>query len=146
MIHFKKTITVLWLMASGALGLARGGTGDSPGVTPVISAIASPALPSNSPTPLLAQGSGSITVVPNPLGNEITFRALVAGPSLLKISIYDHFYAPVTVLHAKGNGCFDVLWKLKRVQDGIYYFESQIVDVKSKLVSKLPVQKVVVTK
>ena len=89
---------------------------------------------------------GTITLVPNPLGNEITFRALVAGPSSLKISIYDHFYAPVTVLAAKGNGCFDVLWKLKKVRDGIYYFEPQIKDVKSGAISKLPVQKVIVTK
>src|ERR1700722_18296901 len=140
-------ITVLWLIAGASLGVARGGTGGStPGVTPVVSAVAGQALPSISPTPLSTPAPGSITVVPNPLGNEITFRALVAGPSSIKISVYDHFYAPVTVLHAKGTGCFDVLWKLKRVQDGIYYFESQIVDVKSKLVSKLPVQKVVVTK
>ncbi len=134
-------------------GLVWGMGGFAPGLfaangAPVATAAASPTPGAMvSPTPLLKPPlPGSITLVPNPLGNEITFRALVSAPSSLKISIYDHFYAPVTVLAAKGDGCFDVLWKLKKVRDGIYYFESQIKDVKSGVVSKLPIQKVIVTK
>jgi hypothetical protein len=145
MVNFKRGLTVVGLIC----GLGGSVTGLSASdlktvaTTPIPSVpgvLASPTLSLKPPLP------GSITLVPNPLGNEITFRALVVAPSSLKISIYDHFYAPVTVLAAKGNGCFDVLWKLKKVQDGIYYFESQIKDVKSGVISKLPVQKVIVTR
>ncbi len=147
MMDFKRGLT------AGAIGVVLGLVAGASGLfaadlKPVAGAELSPAPGAlASPTPSLNPPlAGTITVVPNPLGNEITFRALVAAPSSLKISIFDHFYAPVTILAAKGNGCFDVLWKLKKVQDGIYYFESRIKDVKSGVITKLPVQKVIVTK
>ena len=110
------------------------------------------AAPSFTPTPTVgltptppAAAPDSVALVPNPLGDKITFRATTALPSIVKISIHDHFYAPVTVLQKKGTGCFDVLWKVRKVPDGIYYYDSEIQDVKSGSVLKLPMQKVIVT-
>jgi hypothetical protein len=103
-------------------------------------------------TPVATPGAGiqesspnSITLVSNPLGDKITFRATVALPSIVKIRIHDHFYAPVTILQKKGTGCFDVLWKVQKVPDGIYYYDSEIKDAKSGSTIKLPMQKVIVT-
>jgi hypothetical protein len=144
MTNLKKGFALLGLWA----GLGWGGIGvGAADLTPVtLGSFSTPTATAASSPVQETVPTGSITVVPNPLGNEITFRTLVASPALVKISVYDHFFAPVTVLQAKGNGCFDVLWKLKKVQEGIYYFKSQVKDVQSGLVSKMPVQKVVVTK
>jgi hypothetical protein len=97
------------------------------------------------PTAIPGSPPDSITLVSNPLGDKITFRATVALPSIVKIKIHDHFYAPVTILQKTGTGCFDVLWKVRKVPDGIYYYDSEIKDVKSGSTVKLPMQKVIVT-
>jgi len=117
-----------------------GGMGATPNPTPAFSATATA-----TPTALAVAPLDSVVLVPNPLGTKITFRATVAHPSRVTVKIHDHFYAPVTVLQKTGEGCFDVLWKVRKVPDGIYYFDSEIKDVKSGQVRKLPLQKVIVT-
>ncbi len=135
--------TIGWIFLWGALIAGGPACGAAPFLTPT--PVLSGAL---TPTATLSAGESplnSITLVPNPLGDKITFRATVALPSIVKIRIHDHFYAPVTVLQKKGTGCFDVLWKVRKVPDGIYYYDSEIQDVKSGSTVKLPMQKVIVT-
>ena len=92
-----------------------------------------------------APGVGnSVTVVPSPWGDKLTFRVMVSNNSDVKIRIYDHFYSPVTELEKKGSSWFDILWKLKEVPDGFYYYETEVDDLDTGLVSNLPPQKFVV--
>ncbi|MGH7739388.1 MAG: hypothetical protein ACREL1_04505 [bacterium] len=141
--------TVLYLLMSAVSGCARD-------LTPIIKNLAVPTPSSTEPAatafpsviPILSNTEkpvDSVQVVPNPLGDKIIFRVVVAEPSSVKIMIYDHFFAPVMVLKKTGQDYFDVLWKVKKVSEGIYYFKSQIQDSKTGVVLNLPAQKVIVS-
>jgi hypothetical protein len=94
----------------------------------------------------IPEATNSVTVIPNPFGNKLTFRVIVLSPSDVKIKIFDHFYSPITTLEKRGSSWFDILWNLRTVDDGFYYYETEINDLKTGVVSNLPLQKFIVNK
>jgi hypothetical protein len=99
------------------------------------------------PTPTPTQLSATITVIPNPArGKKLAFRIVTTAPAIVRVRIYNRFFDPVEKLEQEGNGLFDILWSLKKVPEGIYYYQTQVEDKVTGQTIKLPQQKFVVLK
>jgi hypothetical protein len=103
--------------------------------------------PTKTPTPISGQSLPKVTVIPNPAyGTKLTFRVMTAEPSLVRIRIFNRFFDRVDKLEQEGEHLFDILWSLKNVPEGIYYYQVQIVDKASGQFTKLPLQRFEVMK
>lgn len=81
--------------------------------------------PLPSPTPALP----NITTIPNPAyGDKVIFRVMTKDPAKVHIVVYDRFFSKVKELHGEGDRLFDILWSLKKVSQGIYYYQAEITD------------------
>lgn len=104
-------------------------------------------LMANDPTPTPSQISATITVIPNPArGKKLAFRIVSTAPVIARVKIYNRFFDPIEKLEQEGTGLFDILWSLKKVPEGIYYYQTQVEDKATGQTIKLPQQKFVVLK
>lgn len=105
--------------------------------------------PAKSPTPIPTDtfqfGLSShikisdVTVIPNPAwGTKLSFRVMLPAPSLVRIHIYNRNLEFFDKIEKEGNKVFDILWSLKNVPEGLYYYQVQVVDKKTGKVTMLP--------
>jgi hypothetical protein len=88
-----------------------------------------------------------VTVIPNPAwGTKLTFRMMLPAPSLVRIRIYNRNLEFFDKIEKEGNKVFDILWSLKNVPEGLYYYQVQVVDQKTGKVTKLPLANFAVMK
>jgi hypothetical protein len=88
-----------------------------------------------------------VTVIPNPAwGAKLSFRVMVPQPALVRIRVYDHSLEPFDKIEQEGEKVFDILWSLKNVPQGLYYYQVQIVDQASGNITKLPLTNFAVMK
>jgi hypothetical protein len=80
------------------------------------------------PTPTPDGKLAQVSILSDPVrGNKAIFRVVVHGKGRALIRIYDKTYTKVTQLEGEGDGLFDILWTLKKVPEGIYHFQSQVI-------------------
>jgi aryl-phospho-beta-D-glucosidase BglC (GH1 family) len=73
-----------------------------------------------------------VTTIPNPAwGDKVIFRVMTQGPSQVQIIIYDRLFNKVKELGGNGESLFDIIWDLKKIPEGIYYYQTRIVDTGS---------------
>ena len=88
-----------------------------------------------------------VSVIPNPAwGTKLSFRVMLPGPSLVRIRIYNQNLEFFDKIEKDGNRVFDILWSLKNVPQGLYYYQVQIVDQASGNITKLPLTNFAVMK
>ncbi len=88
-----------------------------------------------------------VTVIPNPAwGAKLSFRIMLPKPALVKIRIYNRNLEPFDKIEKDGEKVFDILWSLKKVPEGLYYYQVQIVDDETGKITKLPLQNFAVMK
>ena len=109
--------------------------------------------PSPTPTPKpIAHGNGKaslpkVTTIPNPVwGDKVIFRIMTTSTANAHIVIYDRFFNKVDELEGEGDQLFDILWSLKKIPEGIYYYQSQIDDSHAGTSKTLPMQNFAVMK
>ena len=56
---------------------------------------------------------------------------MTQGPSQVQIIIYDRLFNKVKELGGNGESLFDIIWDLKKIPEGIYYYQTRIVDTGS---------------
>lgn len=107
-----------------------------------------PALAGNpTPSPTVDKPAASVTVIPNPVrGKKVTFRVMADRPVKVRIRVYNRFLDTVVEFEKDGEKLFDVLWALKKVPEGIYYYQAQVTDQKTGVLVSIPVQKFVILK
>ena len=87
--------------------------------------------PNHTTNPLPTPKVPSITTIPNPAyGDKVIFRVIAKGQAKTHVVIYDHFFNKVAELSGEGDHLFDILWSLKSVQQGLYYYQAEITDDK----------------
>lgn len=74
------------------------------------------------------------------------FRVMVKKAAKAQIVVYDRFFNKVTQLSGEGDHLFDILWSLKKVQEGLYYYQTQILDKATGQAQMLPMQSFAVMK
>jgi len=80
-----------------------------------------------------------VTVIPNPAwGTKLSFRVMLPAPSLVRIHIYNRNLEFFDKIEKEGNKVFDILWSLKNVPQGLYYYQVQVVNQKTGKVTMLP--------
>lgn len=80
------------------------------------------------PTPTPDGKLAQVSILSDPVrGNKAIFRVVAHGKGRALIRVYDKTYAKVTQLEGEGDGLFDILWTLKKVPEGIYHFQSQVI-------------------
>ncbi|SRR5579871_1220891 len=95
------------------------------------------------PTPKLP----AVTTIPNPAyGDKVIFRVMAKGTSKAQVVVYDRFFTKVTELSGEGDRLFDILWSLKKVQQGLYYYQTQVTDSTTGQAQMLPMQSFAVMK
>ncbi len=88
-----------------------------------------------------------VTVIPNPAwGEKVSFRVMLPSPALIRIRIYDHDLEPFDKIEQVGEKVFDILWSLKSVPEGLYYYQVQIVNQETGKITKLPLRNFAVMK
>jgi hypothetical protein len=88
-----------------------------------------------------------VTTIPNPAwGKKMTFRIMAENAVDVRIRIYNRNLDPVDELKKSGLRYFDILWNLTLIPEGLYYYQTQIVDKVSGEIKNIPVQKFVVLK
>ena len=88
-----------------------------------------------------------VTVIPNPAsGTKLSFRVMAPGPCKVRIRVTNRFFDVVAKFEKEGGTLFDILWNLKTVSEGIYYFQAQVEDKATGQITQLPLQKFVVLK
>jgi hypothetical protein len=88
-----------------------------------------------------------VTTIPNPVwGDKVIFRMMTSGAAKAHIVIYDRFFNKVDELEGEGDRLFDILWSLKKIPEGIYYYQSQIDDTQAGTSKTLPMQNFAVMK
>ena len=99
------------------------------------------------PTIVADKSLPNVTVIPNPArGKKLNFRVMAAGPCKVRIRVNNRFFDVVATIEKEGSALFDILWSLKTVPEGIYYYQAQIEDKATGQITKLPLQKFVVLK
>jgi hypothetical protein len=101
------------------------------------------------PTPAstVDKPAASVSVIPNPVrGKKVTFRVMADRPVKVRIRVYNRFLDTVVEFEKDGEKLFDVLWALKKVPEGIYYYQAQVTDLKTGVLVSIPVQKFVILK
>lgn len=89
----------------------------------------------------------SVTVIPNPVrGKKVNFRVISDRAIKVRIRVYDRFLDTVTEFEKEGDKLFDALWNLKKIPEGIYYYQVQVTDLKTGEVTPISVQKFVILK
>ncbi len=89
----------------------------------------------------------NVTVIPNPArGKKLTFRIMVPAPSNVFIRVYDSQFDLFDEIKKSGDQLFDVLWSLKKVDEGMYYYQVQVEDQATGKITKLPMKKFAVIK
>ncbi|HVZ80925.1 MAG TPA: hypothetical protein VHE12_09015 [bacterium] len=90
--------------------------------------------PAPSPTrPMDAEGEGAeglarVFILSDPVrGKKAIFRIVAKGPAKALVRIYDRTFNKVADLQGEGTDLFDILWMLKKVPEGIYHFQSQVI-------------------
>ncbi|HJT25511.1 MAG TPA: hypothetical protein VJ873_13135, partial [bacterium] len=97
------------------------------------------------PTPVLHLPQ--ITTIPNPAyGDKVIFRVMTKGPAQARIVVYDRFFSKVKELSGEGDKLFDILWSLKKVSQGIYYYQAQVTDTATGAVQTIKMQSFAVMK
>jgi hypothetical protein len=66
--------------------------------------------------------------------------------SLVRIRIYDHNLEAFGKIEKVGDKVFDILWSLKDVPEGLYYYQVQVVDQETGKITKLPLNNFAVMK
>jgi hypothetical protein len=118
-------------------------------VAPTSTRRVSAPIPAKSPTPVPTDSFkfdlsphiqiADVTVIPNPAwGTKLSFRVMVPAPSLVRIHIYNRNLEFFDKIEKEGNKVFDILWSLKKVPEGLYYYQVQVVDQKTGKVTMLP--------
>lgn len=109
--------------------------------------------PTPTPTPKpIDHGTGKaplpkVTTIPNPVwGDKVIFRVMTSGAAKAHIVIYDRFFNKVDELEGEGDRLFDILWSLKKIPEGIYYYQSQIDDTQAGISKTLSMQNFAVMK
>jgi hypothetical protein len=112
--------------------------------------------PTSSSTPILTptvvftpgiKSKPKVTVIPNPAsGAKLSFRVMAPGPCKVKIRVTNRFFDVVAKLDKEGSALFDIIWSLKNVSEGIYYYQAIIEDKATGQITQLPLQKFVVLK
>lgn len=103
--------------------------------------------PSETPTPGAKPSLPWVTTIPNPArGTKVDFRIMTKGPATAHIVIYNRFLDRIDKLEAKGDHLFDILWSLKHIPEGLYYYQVQIDDGTTGQSQMLPIQKFAVLK
>lgn len=88
-----------------------------------------------------------VTVIPNPAwGAKLSFRVILPALSLVRIRIYDHNLEAFGKIEKVGDKVFDILWSLKDVPEGLYYYQVQVVDQETGKITKLPLNNFAVMK
>ncbi len=88
-----------------------------------------------------------VTVIPNPAyGDKVSFRVMAPAKSLVRIRIYNHNLEGFAKIEKEGEKVFDILWNLKEVPEGLYYYQTQIVDDKTGKITHLPLSNFAVMK
>lgn len=88
-----------------------------------------------------------VTVIPNPAwGAKLSFRVMLPSSSLVRIRIYNHNLEFFAKIEKVGNKVFDILWSLKHVPEGLYYYQVQVVDQNTGKITKLPLANFAVMK
>lgn len=88
-----------------------------------------------------------VTVIPNPAsGTKLSFRVMAPAPCKVRIRVNNRFFDVVAKFEKEGGTLFDILWNLKDVPEGIYYFQAQVEDKATGQITQLPLQKFVVLK
>jgi|GEM_PF-2688062 len=68
-----------------------------------------------------------VTIIPNPAyGDRVIFRVMANGPAKAHIVVYDRFFNKMDQLEGEGDNLFDIIWSLKKIPEGIYYFQTLI--------------------
>jgi len=99
------------------------------------------------PTIVFDKSLPKVTVIPNPArGKKLNFRVMAAGPCKVRIRVNNRFFDVIATIEKEGGSLFDILWNLKTVSEGIYYYQAQIEDKATGQITKLPLQKFVVLK
>ena len=121
---------------------------DSLTVTPTLSVTPITMTPTITATPLpMRKYPLKVTVIPNPAsGTKLSFRVMAPGPCKVRIRVNNRFFDVVAKLEKEGGTFFDILWSLKDVPEGIYYYQAQIEDKATGQITQLPLQKFVVLK
>jgi hypothetical protein len=69
-----------------------------------------------------------VSILSDPVrGKKAIFRVVAKGKAKALVRVYDRTYNKVVELEGQGEGLFDILWTLKRVPEGIYHFQSQVI-------------------
>ncbi len=71
---------------------------------------------------------------------------MTSGAAKAHIVVYDRFFNKVVELEGEGDQLFDILWSLKTVPQGIYYYQCQIDDTQAGTGKTLPMQNFAVMK
>ncbi len=88
-----------------------------------------------------------VTTIPNPVwGDKVIFRVMTLGAAKANIIIYDRFFTKVDQLAGEGDQLFDILWSLKKIPEGIYYYQAQIIDTQANSAQTMPMQNFAVMK
>lgn len=70
-----------------------------------------------------------VTTIPNPArGDKVIFRVMTKGPAKARIVVYDRFFSKVKELDGEGDHLFDLIWSLKKVSEGIYHYQTEVID------------------
>ncbi len=76
----------------------------------------------------------------------MTFRVLTDRAVKVRIRVYNRFLDTVVEFEKEGDKLFDVLWPLRKIPEGIYYYQVQVTDTKTGTITSLSVQKFVILK
>lgn len=69
-----------------------------------------------------------VSILSDPVrGKKAIFRVVAKGKAKALVRIYDRTYTKVAELEGQGEDLFDILWTLKKVPEGIYHFQSQVI-------------------
>lgn len=79
--------------------------------------------------PATASGDlAQVSILSDPVrGKKAIFRVVAKGKAKALVRVYDRTYNKVAELEGQGEGLFDILWTLKKVPEGIYRFQSQVI-------------------
>ena len=98
-------------------------------------------------SPASKKGDPTVTTIPNPAwGDKVIFRVMTSGPAKARIVVYDRFFNKVADLSGDGQRLFDILWSLKNVSEGLYYYQVEVVDAAAGQTRMLPMQNFAVMK
>lgn len=119
----------------------------TPPFTPAAKSKPTPTPTTKPRTSSLKKGEPTVTTIPNPAwGDKVIFRVMTSGPAKARIVVYDRFFNKVADLSGDGERLFDILWSLKKISEGLYYYQVEVADTVSGQTRMLPMQNFAVMK